>query len=38
VVERRLYAIESWLVVGILVLYLAITEIAPRLRQRTAPR
>ncbi len=29
-VSRRLYAIEGWLSGGIGVLYLAITEIAPR--------
>lgn len=27
---RRLYAVEAWLAFGILVLYLALTEILPR--------
>jgi cbb3-type cytochrome oxidase subunit 1 len=31
-VTRRLYAIEFWIATGGLAIYLAITEIAPRLR------
>ncbi len=30
---RRLYAIECWIAIGGLSIYLAITEIAPRLRR-----
>ncbi len=30
ILKRRLYAIEAWLAVGGLVLYIAITEILPR--------
>ncbi|MHA1732087.1 MAG: hypothetical protein ACTSU5_09090 [Promethearchaeota archaeon] len=30
--KRRLYAIETWVATGGLAIYLAITEIAPRLR------
>ena len=40
-VTRRLYAIEFWLAMGGLAVYLAITEIGPRLtqmrQQRTQP-
>ena len=32
-VKRRLYAIEHWVATGGLVIYLALTEIAPRLRK-----
>ena len=31
-VRRRLYAIENWVAMGGLAIYLAITEIGPRLR------
>jgi len=30
ILKRRLYAIEAWLAVGGLVLYIAVTEILPR--------
>ena len=32
--RRRLYAIECWLAISGLAIYLAITEIAPRLKNR----
>ena len=31
-VRRRLYAIENWIAMGGLAIYLALTEIGPRLR------
>ena len=31
-VTRRLYALECWVATGALAIYLAITEIAPRMR------
>ena len=37
-VTRRLYAIEAWISFGALAVYLAITEIAPRLRDARAAR
>jgi hypothetical protein len=30
ITKRRLYAIEAWLAIGALCLYLAITEVLPR--------
>jgi hypothetical protein len=33
-VTRRLYAIECWIAIAGLCIYLAITEIGPRLRER----
>ncbi len=30
VVKRRLYSIESWMTLGLLGIYLALTEILPR--------
>lgn len=33
-VTRRLYALECWVATGALAIYLAITEIAPRLNRR----
>lgn len=33
-VTRRLYALECWIATGALAIYLAITEIAPRLSRR----
>ena len=35
-VARRLYAIEAWIAFGALSIYLAITEIGPRLREARA--
>ena len=35
-VTRRLYAIESWIATAGLAIYLAITEMLPRLRGATA--
>ncbi len=37
-VTRRLYAIECWIAIAGLSVYLAITEIGPRLRAARAPR
>ena len=36
-VTRRLYALECWVAIGGLAIYLAITEIAPRRRIRQSP-
>ena len=33
-VTRRLYALECWIATGALAIYLAITEITPRLNRR----
>ncbi|MFW6082731.1 MAG: hypothetical protein ACOC8C_01615 [Chloroflexota bacterium] len=33
ILRRRLYAIESWIAVGALAIYLGITEILPRERE-----
>jgi len=33
VVKRRMYAHETWLAIGGLAIYLAVTEIGPRLRR-----
>ena len=35
-VTRRLYAIECWIATAGLAIYLAITEVGPRLRKRAA--
>lgn len=35
ILKRRLYAIETWLAFGGLCIYLAITEILPRIMNRT---
>jgi len=37
-VTRRLYAIEFWIATAGLAIYLALTEIGPRLRAQRAPR
>jgi len=37
-VTRRLYAIEGWVATGALIIYLAITEIGPRLAAERSKR
>ena len=37
-VTRRLYAIEFWIATAGLAIYLALTEIGPRLRAERTPR
>ena len=36
-VTRRLYAVEAWIAIGALSIYLGLTEIAPRRRAAGSP-